>query len=217
MPSPCDISSSVKNTWFFAGLAASRWAPGGIEEQKMAHQVVDQQTTNQKVNGQKTNERKLNNQKTNNQKKSIQKTASDQASASTANGLASSRWAANPTETATKNVNTLKKGNQQVVKDEAHVPSVNGLTKSLWAASPAEATNQTVNKKKNKVDEAKHKTNQKKNPHGTPTNLPAPVAKTKATPRRIIGELSEEKAVKMENPFFDPEKHKGLASSRWAN
>ncbi|KAK2607563.1 hypothetical protein N8I77_006227 [Diaporthe amygdali] len=214
MSSHGDISSSVKSTWFSEGLAASRWAPGGIEEQKIARQMVNQQTSNQKVNTQKTNTQNINDKKTNHQKKSIQETVSDKASTSRANGLASSRWAAHPNETAIKkSTNTPKKGNQQIFKDKAHVQSVNGLTKSRWAASPAETTHSTV-----KVNEAIRKPNQKKNPHENPTNLPAPVINTKATARRIIGELSEEeKAVKMENPFFDPEKHKGLASSRWAN
>ncbi|KAG6360418.1 hypothetical protein INS49_011478 [Diaporthe citri] len=110
--------------------------------------------------------------------------------------------------------------------EKTTTPATNGLASSRWAAVPAEPS-QVGNKKAAKADqENKNKKNHQMKPRNSTLNQPRPDNKTRGTPaittpataRRIIGPLSaEEKEVKMENPFFDPTKHKGLGSSRWAN
>lgn len=140
------------------GLAASRWAPGGIEDQNMA----SQQMANVKL-------------------------SAGEVSATATNTLANSRWATDSTEAS------------QASNEESDKVSQNNNNE---ASDQIQPPNPNLNRLRRNT-----------------TNRDIPATTTaNATPRRIIGPLSEEEeAVKVENPFFDPEKHKGLGSSRWAN
>lgn len=143
-------------------LAASRWAPGGAEDQIIAN----------KMNGVEMTGVKLSNDK------------ASTTTAATTKGLASSRWSTNPS------------GHNQADKKKAMV---------------------TGNQKNKNNNENAASTALKHCRRGTNNYKTAPTANTMVTPCRIIGPLSEEeKTVKMENPFFNPNKHKGLGSSRWA-
>lgn len=141
----------LEDTWVPEKLSASRWAPGGMEDQRM----------------------------------DISKASNNNMLTPASNGLASSHWAADPTE-----------------------PS---QTSNKKAAKP----DQKSKKKKNRQMKAPESLNQLRPNYN---NRETPTIKEPVTARRIIGPLSaEEEEVKMENPFFDPTKHKGLGSSRWAN
>lgn len=138
--------------------------------------------------------------------------------------LANSRWAPGGFE-------DQMISNQQMAIDQAPnnkattTALATGIYSSRWATGPAEHI-QTQHKKKTRFNQKRgQKATEKKHLNLVPnqpflgTNNHEPsTTKTIATPSRLVGELSEEeKIVKMENPFFDPEKHKGLGSSRWAN
>lgn len=186
MSSHQDIPSFTNprnETWFPKKLAASRWAPGGAEDQMMEiDSITDDKPSNIK------------------------------ATTATAKGLASSQWFKDPVDNSpnSKATNTMAKG----------------LSSSRWSTAPIEhrqIDNKKVvvaeNKNKLKNENIEKASNMRLNQprRGTAkrgTNL---TTKMQSTPRRIIGPLSEEEqTVKMENPFFDPNKHKGLGSSRWA-
>lgn len=154
-----DASSSKK-------LAASRWAPGGSEDQT----VANDQITNNKMSS---------------------------------------------------NNATIDK----VTTDKASTLAPKGLAKSMWSTDPAEGSQVDTKKVKATAKNKTYKDNNKastlmlKQPHAAASTPEAPAPnEAEPQPRRIIGPLSEEEeTVKMENPFFDPTKHKGLGSSRWAN
>lgn len=156
-------------------LAASRWAPGGAEDQMMAkNNMTGVEPSNNK------------------------------AATATAKGLSNSRWSKDPVDKSSDNKATK------------------GLSNSRWSACRGEYSqfgskkkDMTANKNKNNEKASNAMLNQPRRF----TNLETPpTPETKPAPRCIIGPLSEEeKTVKMENPFFDPTKHKGLSSSRWAN
>lgn len=174
------------------GLAASRWAPDAIDEQMT--------TTEQLVNV---------------------KVPTNKASKATTNSLANSRWAAaaiNDQMTASQQMPNLK-----TTTHEASKPTTNGLGNSRWAADTTKPR-QVRNRRGAKVQQKKDTSSILKQPRQQPSQdshdhkTPLSTNKTNATTNRIIGPLSEEeKTVKMENPFFNPEKHKGLSSSRWAD
>lgn len=131
-------------------LSASRWAPGGTEDQAMATDNSSNKKTHTQLN----------------------------------NGLAGSRWAADTvdsSQTGTKRASKIGQKNQNKKNHQIKTP------------------NSTINQPCQKINTRETHT------------LTTPV-----TARRIIGALSAEEQVKMENPFFDPAKHKGLGSSRWA-
>lgn len=146
-----------------------------------------------------------------------------QENTSSAKKLAASRWA--PGGFEDQNIAKQKMAKEQAPNNKAATPPANGIHSSRWASGPAEHS-QTWRKKKanfsqrgSKISEKNHAkltSNQPRRGNGNyepPTN-----PKTTVTPRRLIGPLSEEEnTVHMENPFFDPKKHKGLGSSRWAN
>lgn len=187
------FDSFSQNIQVSKGLAASRWAPTAMDDQMM----VDQPMTDVDV-------------------------PANKASKPTINNLADSRWAPNATD-------DRKMANQQMTSmkgptDRTPKPTSNGLVNSRWAADAVKPY-QTQNS--NKTIEAQAQAQQKhldpisnRSPFGASRgHNAAPVSnKPTTTTRRIIGALSEEeKTVKMENPFFNPEKHKGLSSSRWAD
>lgn len=188
-----DISASANlspDTRASKGLAASRWAPDAIDGQKTTTQQLD-----------------------------TVKVPADKAPKAMANSLANSRWAdvaINDQKTTTQQVNDIK-----VPTDKASKPTTNGLVNSRWAANAAEPRPiRNRGRAAPKVQQKKYPNSvliqPTQDPHDHET-LPS-ISKTSATTRCIIGPLSEEeKTVKMENPFFDPEKHKGLSSSRWAH
>ncbi|KAG6360419.1 hypothetical protein INS49_011479 [Diaporthe citri] len=170
------------------GLAASRWATGTIDDQKPNHRLV------------------------------TVKAATDNASMTTTNSLANSRWA--PGAIDDQEMANQQMNNIQASTYKAPKPTTNGLVNSRWAADAAEPYQSRNYNKDTKAQQKKYTNSMLKKPfrdyhdHKTTptTNM------TNAMPRRIIGPLSEEeKTVKMENPFFNPEKHKGLSSSRWAD
>lgn len=136
--------------------------------------------------------------------------------------LADSRWAPGGIEDQMMDIDEASNQNMPT-------PTTNGLASSRWAADPT-GPNQAGNKKPTKPDQKSEKNNHQMKAPNSILNQPRPKIKynrgtrgtrgttTPATTRRIIGPLSaEEQEVKMENPFFDPTKHKGLGSSRWAN
>lgn len=188
-----DVSTSgyanlSQDTQVSKGLAASRWAPGATDEQKtMAEPPVNVTVPTYK------------------------------ASKETTNSLANSRWAADA-------IDDQKMGSQQMTNvkiptDKASKPTTNGLLKSRWATDTAEP-HRIRNRRGAKVQQKKGPNSMLKQPcqdsHDHKTH--SSTNQTNATTHRIIGPLSEEeKTVKMENPFFNPEKHKGLSSSRWAD
>ncbi|KAL1876962.1 hypothetical protein Daus18300_002569 [Diaporthe australafricana] len=99
--------------------------------------------------------------------------------------------------------------------EDTSYPGEIGL--SRWA--PGGLENQLAGEKKPKQtgnqDDKKDDATDKKISGGNAEHNKA--AETTAATRRIIGPLSvEEQAVRVENPFFDPNKDKGLSSSRWA-
>lgn len=163
-------------------LSASRWAPGGFEDQMM----TNNQTTSDKP--------------------------SNTATTTATNGLPNPQWS-----------NTFS---DKPSSNKATSSTANGLARSQWSAAPF--TYNQINKKKVNVIDHKKKHNNKASKKGSDVilNQPrrginkhetSPTKQTTPAPRRIIGPLSEEEQmVKMENPFFNPEKHKGLGSSRWA-
>lgn len=143
------------NTYSSQKLSNSRWAPGGFEDQRIADQ-----------------------------KMAIDQTPNNKATTAPATSIHTSRWSTDPVEHNKTQRKT--KLNQKGYSTNERPPS---------SFRP------------------------KQKCRGTGTNTyKTSTAKTTATSRRLIGPLSEEeKSVKMETPFFDPEKHKGLGSSRWAN
>lgn len=136
--------------------------------------------------------------------------------------LSASRWAPGGMEDQAK---AMSKPSDE----KPTTPATNGLASSRWAADTPPNPSQIGNKnlKAAKADQKnKNKKNHQMKARNSTLNQPRPNNKTRGTPaittpataRCIIGPLSaEEKEVKMENPFFDPTRHKGLASSRWAN
>lgn len=190
-----DISASANlspATRASKGLTASRWAPDAIDGQK----TTTQQLVNVKV-------------------------PADKAPKAMANSLANSRWAdviINDQKTTAQEVNNVK-----VPTDKASKPTTNGLVNFRWAANTAEPRPiRNRGRGAAKVQQKKYPNSVLNQPTRDPQDheletLPS-ISNTSATTRCIIGPLSEEeKTVKMENPFFDPEKHKGLSSSRWAH
>lgn len=137
--------------------------------------------------------------------------------------LAASRWAPGGFEDQSMaNQNTAK---EQTQNNKANTPPANGIHSSRWAMGPAEH-NQTLHKKKANFNQKGHKISEnnrsnliRNQPRPRTNNYELPsTTRTMVAPRRLVGPLTdEEKTVNMENPFFDPEKHKGLGSSRWAN
>ena len=140
--------------------------------------------------------------------------------------LSASRWA--PGGLEDQILASQKVANEQAPKDKATTPTAKGISSSRWATDPAEH-DQTENKK---VTNAILKKSNKNHPTSKPSQqrldtdknvdtdniLPSTPTQATFSQRRIIGPLTEEeKTVKMENPFFNPEKDKGLSSSRWAN
>lgn len=112
----------------------------------------------------------------------------------------------------------------QAPNNKATTPPATSIHTSRWSTGPVEQ-NKTQRKTKSNqkcysISErlpSNLRPRQQRRGTGTNTYKPSP-AKTTATPRRLIGPLSEEEeSVKMENPFLDPEKHQGLGSSRWVN
>lgn len=133
--------------------------------------------------------------------------------------LSASRWAPGGTEDQAMVID-------KPLNEEMPTPANSSLASSRWAADYAEpsqtgkkaakADQRNKSKKNNQNLKTLHSTS--KQPLKNNNNREADSATKKPTERRIIGPLSqEEKEVKMENPFFDPTKHKGLSSSRWAN
>lgn len=133
--------------------------------------------------------------------------------------LSASRWAPGGMEDQAMDIS-------EPLNEETPTPASNSLATSRWAADsakpsqPGKKTAKAYQKNKNKKNHQQVKTLRSAldQPLKSTDNHEAPIAATKPTANRIIGPLSqEEKEVKMENPFFDPTKHKGLSSSRWAN
>lgn len=130
--------------------------------------------------------------------------------------LATSRWASGPIN---QEMEDQKMTDVEMPTVKTIKTTTNGLLNSRWATDSAKPnqtggnSNATKGQQKNHLSSTLMQSSyshDRKTPH-TPN-------KTNLTTRRIIGPLSEEeKTVKMENPFFDPEKHKGLSSSRWAD
>lgn len=172
------------------GLAASRWAPAAMDDQMMVEQPMTD------VNVQ-----------------------TNKASKPTISSLNDSRWAFNATD-------DRKMARQQMARvkgttDETPKPTSNGLVNSRWAAGAAEPHQTQNNKTIEAQAQQKHLNPMPNRPRSRASrghkSTPA-FTKPITTTNRIIGPLSEEeKTVKMENPFFNPEKHKGLSSSRWAD
>lgn len=188
-----DISAFAnlsQDTQVSKGLAASRWAPDAID----GHKSTTEQLANVQVPTYK-------------------------ASKATTNSLANSRWAAGAIDG--QKMASQQMTNIKIPTDKASKPTTNGLFNSRWAADTAE-TRQIRNRGRGatKFQQKKYPNSILKQPTQDPHNhkTPPSISKTNATTRCIIGPLSEEeKTVKMENPFFDPKKHKGLSSSRWAD
>lgn len=136
--------------------------------------------------------------------------------------LSASRWAPGGMEDQRMDISKFS-------KDDMPTPATDGLASSHWAPDPAEPS-QTGNKKTARPDQKNNKKYPGMKAQKSTVNQPSPnfnnnnnhretpIITAPSTARRIIGPLSaEEEEVKMENPFFDPAKHKGLGSSRWAN
>lgn len=152
-------------------------------------------------------------------------TVPSQENISSPKKLINSRWA--PGGFEDQRVTDQKMAFQQGPDDQPTTPSAKGIHSSRWATGPAKRK-QTQHKmeinfdqKNQKIKENKPsnlKSKQGRRGTGAKAYKSSSTSKTTATPRRLIGPLSEEeKSIKMENPFFDSEKHKGLGSSRWAN
>lgn len=135
--------------------------------------------------------------------------------------LSASRWAPGGMEDQAMDIS-------EPLNEKTPTPANNNLASSRWAvdsADPSQTGKKTAkayqkNKNKNKKNHQQvKKLNSTSNQSLKNTNNhEAPSVTTEPTAQRVIGPLSqEEKEVKMENPFFDPTKHKGLSSSRWAN
>lgn len=167
-------------------LSASRWAPGGFEDQMMANNKTTAASTASTASTTRTTATK---------------------------GLLNSQWS-----------NTFF--SDKPSSNNATSSTANGLARSQWSTAPFDYSQ--INKKKGNAINHKNKHNNKARKKGSDVilNQPrrgvnkyetSPTTQTTLAPRRIIGPLSEEEQmVKMENPFFNPEKHKGLGSSRWA-
>ena len=118
---------------------------------------------------------------------------------------------------------------EKMATNDGSALGAQALINPRWSKYHADS-NQTGIKTTEKATEAE---NEKGNPNKKNTSqmLTQPrqgtkhegsASPTKTMPaqqsRRIICPLSkEEQTVKVENSFFDPKKHKGLRSSRWAN
>lgn len=131
--------------------------------------------------------------------------------------LASSRWASGiiDQEMEDQQMTDVEMPTVKTIKT-----TTNGLFNSRWATDSAKPNHTGGNKNATKVQQKNHLNTMLKrpSPDSRDRKTPPTTNKTNLTNRRIIGPLSEEeKTVKMENPFFDPEKHKGLSSSRWAD
>lgn len=170
------------------GLAASRWAPGAVDNQQMKVQQMN------KV-----------------------KKPNNKAANPTTNSLTTSRWAPRTIDQrmANQQMTDLKLPTVKATKQ-----ATNGLVNSRWATNAPEApqTGGNNNVREFQQKKANSMPNQPTFRASNGVKTTPVTSKTHTTTRRIIGDLSEEeKTVSMENPFFDPEKHKGLASSRWAD
>lgn len=187
-----DISAFAnlfQDTKVSKGLAASRWAPDAIDG---GHKSTTEQLANVQVPTYK-------------------------ASKAKANSLANSRWAVGRIDG--QKMASQQMTNVMVPNNKTSKPTTNGLLNSRWAADTAEPL-YTHNSKAVKVQQKKDLKPMLKQPSQDSHDHKTPplINKTNVTTRCIIGPLSEEeKTVKMENPFFDPKKHKGLSSSRWAD
>lgn len=129
--------------------------------------------------------------------------------------LATSRWASGTIdqEMEDQRITDFEMATVKIAKTTS-----NGLFNSRWATDSAKPDQTGGNSSATKAQQGNHLNSTLMQPsHSHDRNTPL-TTKTNLTTRRIIGPLSEEeKTVKMENPFFDPEKHKGLSSSRWAD
>lgn len=146
-----------------------------------------------------------------------------QENTSSSKNLAASRWA--PGGFEDQSMANQKTAKEQAPNNKATIPLAKGIHSSRWATCPTER-NQTWRKQKTNFNQKESKIREKNHLNlilnqprrGTSNYEPPSTTNTMVTPRRIIGPLSEEEmTVKVENPFFDPKKHKGLGSSRWAN
>lgn len=130
--------------------------------------------------------------------------------------LATSRWASGP-------INQKMEDQQMTDVEMPTVKTIktttNGLLNSRWATDSAKPNQTGGNSNATKGQQKNHLSSTLMQPsYSHDRKTPPTPDKINLTTRRIIGPLSEEeKTVKMENPFFDPEKHKGLSSSRWAD
>lgn len=88
------------------------------------------------------------------------------------------------------------------------------LTKFRSATEPTEYS-QIGKKDKNKFNDEDSSAMPYQSFQDSHTGKIPTTTNTKPTPRHIIDTLSEKNKVKMENPFLDLDKHKGLGSSRW--
>lgn len=148
-----------------------------------------------------------------------------QENSSSPKKLVNSRWA--PGGFEDQRIADQKIFYEQGPNGKETTPSAKRIHSSRWTTGPAERK-QTQRKMEIDFNPKDHKINENESSNlnskqrrrgiGARADKSSSTSKTTATPRRIIGPLSEEEMiVKMENPFFDPYKHKGLGSSRWAN
>lgn len=136
--------------------------------------------------------------------------------------LANSRWA--PGSFEDQKIPDQKMTNNQPSNDNAITLPSKNIASSRWATGHAPHT-KTLHKKNTHFSQKGYKSAEKKHSSlisnqprvGTNDYKSSFGTKTKNTTQRLVGPLSEENSVKVENPFFNPEKHKGLGSSSWAN
>ncbi|KAL1876961.1 hypothetical protein Daus18300_002568 [Diaporthe australafricana] len=117
--------------------------------------------------------------------------------------LALSRWAPGGIE------------DQNAAIENADTPKTSNIASSSESANATKPDNTTADKQSKIASKDLNK---------TPSNKETKTVggkqdETETTAsNRIIGPLTEEeKSVKLENPFFNPDKDKGLSSSRWTN
>lgn len=150
------------------------------------------------------------------QRKSNFKAPNNRASKPMNKSLATSRWASG---TIDQEMEDQQMAGFEIPTVKIAKTTSNGLLNSRWATDSAKPNQTGGNSNANKAQHKNHLNStliQPSHSHDRKNTLTP--NKTNVTTRRIIGPLSEEeKTVKMENPFFDPEKHKGLSSSRWAD